>query len=85
MHRIIEHNGKKYLHIQTKLSIFRPGKAKIEIPIVIQADISGVSSENLMVSYKSVSGIFDKPYIVTPNKQEKKTWLQRMKDYFGSK
>lgn len=82
MNRIIEHHGKKYIHVQTKLSIFRTGKAKIDIPVVIQANISNVSNDDLLVMYKTISGIFDKPYIIDQEKPKKIPWYKRI---FGSK
>lgn len=83
MNRIIEHNGKKYIHIRTKLAIFRPGKNKVEVPIVIQSDISHLSQEDMLTAYKTISGIFDKPYIASSDKLEKNIpWYKRI---FGSK
>lgn len=82
MIRIISRNGKEFISVHTKMSIFQEGKPKIEVPIVVQVDLSSVDKDDIAIIYKCIAKVFDKPYTLSFKPHEKpvpkKNWIQKL-------
>jgi hypothetical protein len=78
MIRLILRNNKEYISVHTNINISREGKPDINVPVIMQSNVTKLTDQERIIVYKCISGVFDKPFKFDNRPKKEKSWFQKL-------